>query len=105
MKSCARIRGVSLTSMMREITSIVLRDQMVLAILDDAVPEPEVDKTLDTHVKRARAARGSSSVVQRRAPNRYTFGHKEALNAPRTRSEMEADLQRAVLNTAKLPVE
>lgn len=100
MEAGARLRRTSVTNLVRRIVDAVLRDQMVLAILDDE--DDVVQKSLpkvpkpSTHVTRARA-----SVVQR--PNAQTFSFKK--QAVKTREELRRELEEAVRNTAELPVE
>lgn len=113
LSSSARIRGISRTQLIRSVVENVLNDQLVLSILDDgdrpgpataplrrhrgpgrprteeAVPK---DKLFDAVPKRR-----APSVPTRIPPNANTFSFRKV--AAKTRRQLEAELQQAVLNT------
>ena len=112
--SSARMRCISETQLMRKVVEFVLRDQLLLSILDDAdrpgpktmpkrntrgmytrpqqqtiVPRPERAQKAEAQAQR------SASVLQR--PNRQTFSFHRS--EPKTRTELQEELHQAVLNT------
>ncbi len=105
MEASARLRNTSVTRMMTRVVHTILYDQMILATLDDNNAVVAVQPT--THVEKVRVERrkekkeAAAAVVEHRKtrfnPPIHTLRRRSANE--RTRAEMQADLQRAVLNT------
>lgn len=85
LESSARIRGISVATLVRRILTTVIKDQMVLSILDDEVTAKEL------------APVPAPAKKYRRSKYNQTISIKRSV--PMTRSQMEAQLQQAVLNT------
>jgi hypothetical protein len=114
----ARVRGVSQTQLMRKVMEYVLRDRMILSILDDADrPGPKTAPIRNTRGPRTIPAmtplaearekqlRRAPPVVQRKVPvgNAQTFSFK--CKVEMTKSELQEQLRQAVLNTGGVEVE
>lgn len=115
LEASARLRHTSYTSLARKVLYTVLRDQMVLAILDDG-DEIVQSKPL-SNVQQARHDERAARIKVREdkaEAQRAAKAHKKTQYnptmvlrrpTPKTKSELQAELQQAVLNTASLPVE
>lgn len=93
--SSARLRGISRTKLFRRLLDVILKDQMILSVLDDA-DKPSVLKEGERrrNVPKPTVFAGTTSAPARAAPVYVRKVHKT-----RTKSELYADLQLAVLNT------
>ena len=117
LEASARLRHVSPTALARKVLYVVMRDQLVLSVLDDA-HEIVQAKPL-THVQQARHDERAAKVRAREAKaaaqkervanvqKRTQYNPQLVFRKPAamTKSELQRELQQAVLNTASLPVE
>ena len=117
LEASARLRHVSPTALARKVLYVVMRDQFVLSVLDDA-HEIVQAKPL-THVQQARHDERAAKVRAREAKaaaqkervanvqKRTQYNPQLVFRKPAamTKSELQRELQQAVLNTASLPVE
>lgn len=101
LESAARLRKMSRTKLLRTVIEIVLRDQLILSIMDDA------DRPMAVAVaKRDYTPRGTNPPpppITRQRSNAGTISFRRS--APKTREELRRELEEAVRNTAGLPVE
>ena len=118
LEASARLRHVSPTALARKVLYVVMRDQLVLSVLDDA-HEIVQAKPL-THVQQARHDERAAKVRAREAKiaaqkervanvqqRKTQYNPQMVFRKPAamTKSELQRELQQAVLNTASLPVE
>lgn len=100
-EASARLRKTSLTDMMRRVVDTVLRDQMILAILDDADNVVAPKPVPATHLERARVLHATAKVATFNTESIPIYRKKKVL----TREELRRELSEAVRNTASMPVE
>lgn len=94
LESCARIRGISKRRLLQQLIDLVVKDQMIAAILDDAddIGKPKAK------VKRVRAT--TTPALRPQLPHSATsYGPNTSRRAPLTKEQMRAELEQAVLNT------
>jgi hypothetical protein len=90
----ADIRGYTATRLLRKCLQIILKDRLILSILDDGDAPPPPKKRARIKYRKTRF----NPSVQLRASRKNT-------PMPRSKSEIEADYMQAMRNTAELPVE
>lgn len=111
LEASARLRHISHTSLARKVLHTVLKDQLVLSILDDA--DEIVQAKPLTHVQQVRIQEreAKAEAQKQRAANvahrktQYNPAMVFRKAQPKTREELRRELEQAVVNTAALPVE